>query len=447
MKTQHPKLKTPPRPLFSCGFFRYCTQTVVSPTTPITPTLPQPPPPPPPPLPPATDTLPSQSHPESESSSSSSSTSQSFTQWRKVLKLVIVYTILPLQISMKTQHPKLKTPPRPLFSCGFFRYCTQTVLSPTTPITPTLPQPPPPPPPLLPPATDTLPSRPHPESESSSSSSSTSQSFTQWRFPLPQSPIFHHQPTPQLEFLSQLPRESTSSDLPPLPPPSAVLSSNLAELFHVAELQFSTGSDADRLSALHLLEHSLVAKPATEGGGDRACPPAVMNGVVSFLKDPAEAKSATKVLLALCLAEGNRHVAVEAGAVAEVVETVAGLEGSAAERALAALDLLCTLPEGAAELRTHALAVPMLVEMMGKVAGRGKECAISVLAVIFGGGSGNGNEGVPVAQSEDVRRTVVVALQGKCSARGRRKGSQLLKLLHLHDNDENGRLDFTEEGQ
>ncbi|KAJ4957647.1 hypothetical protein NE237_024758 [Protea cynaroides] len=337
---------------------------------------------------------------------------------------------------MKTHHPKLKTPPRPLFSCGIFRYCTQTVLSPTTPHTPTLPPPPPqslslPPPP---PAIDPLPSQSHPESESStsSSSSSTSQSFTQWRFPLPQSPILHHLPTSHFEIQSQ-------------PPPPPVLSTNLAELFHVAELQFSTGSDADRLSALHLLERSLVAKPEAEGGGDRACPPAVMNGVVGFLKDPTESKPATKVLLGLCLAEGNRHVAVEAGAVAEVVETMAGLEGSAAERALAALDLLCTVPEGAAELRAHALAVPMLVEMMGKVAGRGTECAISVLAVIFSGG-GSGNDGVGVAQTEEVREAVVVALQGKSSARGRRKGSQLLKLLQLHDND-NGRFDFTEEGQ
>nr|DAD41638.1 TPA_asm: hypothetical protein HUJ06_015960 [Nelumbo nucifera] len=53
-----------------------------------------------------------------------------------------------------------------------------------------------------------------------------------------------------------------------------------------------------------------------------------MNGV-GFLKDPAGAKPATKVLLALCLAECNRHVAVEAEEVAEVVETVAELEGSA----------------------------------------------------------------------------------------------------------------------
>nr|DAD35586.1 TPA_asm: hypothetical protein HUJ06_006226 [Nelumbo nucifera] len=314
---------------------------------------------------------------------------------------------------MKTHHPKLKSPPRPLFSCGIFSYCTQTVLSPTTTQTPTLPEPasdtppPPLPPPPPPPQLSTPPSRPHPESESSSSS--TSQSFTQWRFPLPQSPVVHHYASAELDA----PLESTSAQLPKALPETDTplpLVSNLEELFHVAELQFSTGSDSARLSALHLLERSLVPNPPADGSRDPTCPPSVMSGVVRFLKDPAGAKPATKVLLALCLAECNRHVAVEAGAVAEVVETVAELEGSAAERALAALELLCTVPEGASELRAHALAVPMLVEMVTKMAGRGKEHGISVLAVIFGGGG--------------------------------EKGAQILKVLQ-----ENGRLDLTEDGR
>nr|DAD26729.1 TPA_asm: hypothetical protein HUJ06_028197 [Nelumbo nucifera] len=113
-----------------------------------------------------------------------------------------------------------------------------------------------------------------------------------------------------------------------------------------------------------------------------------MNGVVGFLKDPAGAKPATKVLLASCLAECNRHVAVEVGAFAEVE-----LEGSAAERALAALEFLCTVLGGAVELRAHTLAIPMLVEMdqmVMKMAGRGKEHGISVMAVIFGGGGSAG---------------------------------------------------------
>lgn len=153
------------------------------------------------------------------------------------------------------------------------------------------------------------------------------------------------------------------------------------------------------------------------------------------------AKPATKVLFALCLAGKNRQVAVEVGAVSAVVETAMELDGSAAERALAALELMCTVAEGAAEIRSHALAVPVMVGMMAKMEGRGREHAIGVLAVVFGGGSG---EIAVVAPPEEVARAVALALQGDCSARGRRKGSQLLKVLQ--ENRGNGQSDFTEEG-
>ncbi|RWR82881.1 U-box domain-containing protein 26 [Cinnamomum micranthum f. kanehirae] len=338
---------------------------------------------------------------------------------------------------MKT-HPKLKSTPRPLFSCGFFGHCTQSVVSPTTPHNPSLHLPPPPPsapeslpPHPPPPASD--PTLPPSSSSSSSSSSSTSQSFTQWRFPIQKPPFSHDLPPESVSETEQTP-EPASEPNPPIPPPPPMSSSNMAELFHVAELQLTSGVDDARISTLQLLEKKLVPNPLPEGGGSAACPTAVMVGVVGCLNDASMAKAATKVLLALCLAEENRRVAVEAGAVAEVVETLAGLEGTAVERALAALELLCTLPEGAAELRSHALSVPVLVEMVAKTAGRGKECAISVLAAMFG--CGEGEPPPPV-----VAQAVLLALQGECSARGRRKGTQLLKAL-----EENGRLDLTEEG-
>lgn len=129
---------------------------------------------------------------------------------------------------------------------------------------------------------------------------------------------------------------------------------------------------------------------------------------------------------------------MEAGAVAAVVEATLEMEDPAAERALAALELMCTVAEGAAEVRAHALAVPAMVTMMGRTSARGKEYAISVLAVIYGGVSeaeGDGEEeeeeeaeGV-TAPPEEVARAVALALQGDCSARGRRKGGQLLKAL------------------
>lgn len=102
------------------------------------------------------------------------------------------------------------------------------------------------------------------------------------------------------------------------------------------------------------------------------------------------------------------------------------MEGPPAERALAALELMCTVAEGAEEVRAHALAVPVMVMMMGKTGARGKEYAIGVLAVIYGGVAVGERETAP---PEEVARAVELALQGECSARGRRKGAQLLKTL------------------
>ncbi|XP_075516213.1 uncharacterized protein LOC142551057 [Primulina tabacum] len=313
---------------------------------------------------------------------------------------------------------KLKTTPRTqLFSCGFFRQCTQTVLSPTTTSTP----------PPLPQAPAPPPAHSQPES-SSSSSSNTSQSFTQWKFPLSNSPIGHNSyshPKPNPE---PNPRRDIS-----VPPP--ILHANLEELFHTAELHFSSGSDYDRVGVIQLLERSLVPDPraAVEGG---ACPVAVVRGVVECLREGVARKPSSKVLLALCLVEENRSVAVEAGAVTAVVEALADAEISLAERSLAVLELLCTTAEGAEEVRAHVLAVPMMVEVMGRMEGRGKEHALSVLAVIYGVLC----DDATVAPPEEVARAVMLALQGDCSARGRRKGAQLLRILQ-----ENGRSDMTQD--
>lgn len=167
-------------------------------------------------------------------------------------------------------------------------------------------------------------------------------------------------------------------------------------------------------------------------------PTAVMGGVIEYMKEKATAKPATKILLALCLVGVNRRVAVECHAAARVVDALPDLEGTAAERALAALDLMCMVPKGAAEVRAHALAVPMLVAVMGRMEGRGREYAISVLAAAYN--CGGDHHVMTVAPPEEVARAVVLAMQqGDCSARGRRKGAQLLKTLQ-----ENGRLDLTQ---
>ncbi|TKY74567.1 U-box domain-containing protein 26 [Spatholobus suberectus] len=292
---------------------------------------------------------------------------------------------------MKSHQPKLKTQ---LFSCGFFRHCAQTVLSPTA-STPPLP--------LTPPRFQQC------ESSTSSSSSTTSQSFTQWRFS-PPTPT----PTPNTNNNNNnLIKTNTDTNTSFNPPPPQI--HNLQELFHISELQLTT----DPTSALHLLERSLVPNPPQD---QPPCPPDLMRALIRNL---AHAKPATKILFALCLSHANRRVAVEAGAVAAVVEAAPELDGAPAERALAALELMCTLPDGAEEVRAHALAVPVMVTMMGKTAARGKEYAIGVLAVVYGGSRADR----PTAPPEEVARAVELALQGECSARGRRKGAQLLKTL------------------
>ncbi|WOK91485.1 proline-rich receptor-like protein kinase PERK2 [Canna indica] len=339
--------------------------------------------------------------------------------------------------SHQSPHAKLKTPPRALFSCGIFRNCTQSVLSPTNPppsaatflpsasptpapaaatpppsASPTPTAPPPQPSSTSDPPRPTERERPAASTSSSSSSSSTSQSFTQWRFPLQH----HHQQQP--------PPEPERRPLAVDPPAAA--SFNLAEAFHAAELQFASGA---RLPALRLLERSLAPDSTSM---PIPCPPAVMAGVVASLRDHASARPAAKVLLALLLAEHNRRAAVEAGAASAAVEAVAasGPAGATAERALAALELLCTVPEGAAEVRRHGSAAPALAGAVEGMVGRGRECAVGVMVAIYGGATAG--EAPP-----EVGRAVVAAMQGECSARARRKGAQLLRALQ-----ESGRLEI-----
>ncbi|KAI3677229.1 hypothetical protein L1987_86852 [Smallanthus sonchifolius] len=228
-----------------------------------------------------------------------------------------------------------------------------------------------------------------------------------------------------MEILSTPEPPSPAVAPPPQPPPPVIIS-DLQELFHVADLQPSTGEESDKIKAIYMLQHFLVnSRAAADGGALVLCPTSVMRRVLSCLKDKHVVKPATKVLLALCLGECNRHVAVEEGAVGKVVEALVDLEGGA-------------VAEGAAELRAHALVGPMMVEVMRRVeTSRGRENAIGVLAVIYGGAGG---DAVGFAPQEEVARVVMLAMQGDCSARGRRKGAHLLKMLQ-----ENQRLDLTQE--
>uniref|UniRef100_A0ACD5TDY5 Uncharacterized protein n=1 Tax=Avena sativa TaxID=4498 RepID=A0ACD5TDY5_AVESA len=331
---------------------------------------------------------------------------------------------------------KLKATPRALFSCGIFSTCTHPALSPTatpnnnvalgnglagsaTPCTEGAASP-------LAEAAAALPSPPQwhlktqtpgkagsnangagPSSSSSSSSSSASQSFTQWRLPV------HHPP------------QQASASTP----------AGAGHALASAEEKFAAG---EAVAALRAVEREMEAASSASA---RAVPAGVIAGVVAAVREPATARLAAKVLLVVLLEEGNREAAVEAGAASAAVEAVAasGPAGSTAERALASLELLCTAAGGAAAVRREALAAPVLARAVEGMAGRGRECAIGVLAAIYGGTGGE--EGAASPPPPEVVKAVVGAMQGECSARGRRKGAQLLRALQ-----EGGRLGLAWDG-
>jgi hypothetical protein len=335
--------------------------------------------------------------------------------------------------------PKLKATPRALFSCGIFSTCTHPALSPTatpnnnvaagavkgggsttpegtaSPLAEAV-------------ATSALPSPPQwyqkqkavqggvsngngagPSSSSSSSSSSASQSFTQWRLPV------HHPPHASASATGQVPVGGAHA------------------LMMSAEEKFAAG---EVVAALRAVEREMEAASSA-----RAVPASVVAGVVAAVREPATARLAAKVLLVVLLEEGNREAAVEAGAASAAVEAVAasGPAGATAERALASLELLCTAAGGTAAVRREALAAPVLARAVQGMTGRGRECAIGVLAAIYGG-SGGVEEGASPPPPEVVK-AVVGAMQGECSARGRRKGAQLLRALQ-----EGGRLGLAWDG-
>ncbi|KAM0880949.1 hypothetical protein ACQ4PT_033231 [Festuca glaucescens] len=339
---------------------------------------------------------------------------------------------------------KLKPTPRALFSCGIFSTCTHPALSPTatpnnnvalgnggalkgggstTPCTDGTASP------LAEAvAAAALPSPPQwyqkqpqkavqagsngngagPSSSSSSSSSSASQSFTQWRLPV------HHPPHASASAAGKVPVGAEH-----------VLMTSAEEKFAAGEV----------VAALRAVEREMEVAAST-----KAVPAGVVAGVVAAVREPATARLAAKVLLVVLLEEGNREAALDAGAASAAVEAVAasGPAGATAERALASLELLCTAAGGAAAVRREALAAPVLARAVEGMSGRGRECAIGVLAAIYGG---SGVEEGASPPPPEVVKAVVGAMQGECSARGRRKGAQLLRALQ-----ENGCLGLAWDG-
>nr|TKR98140.1 hypothetical protein D5086_0000205990 [Populus alba] len=207
---------------------------------------------------------------------------------------------------------------------------------------------------------------------------------TQWRFPLSNSPpSTNPDPKPRAESRVRLYTTVGSSHAPQRPArtPQPGL-----------ELQLTNGSETEQLSALYLLERSLVTRPTVR-----------------------------PVLLALCLAEANRHVAVEAGRGRWWKWRWSSTELRRRGH-LAALELTCTVGRWggrAPEPRTGGAGNG---DNDGKMGWEGERVCDKCSPVIYG--VAELRQMVSKLFMRRQRRWRVqwrLALQGDCTARGRRR--------------------------
>jgi hypothetical protein len=104
--------------------------------------------------------------------------------------------------------------------------------------------------------------------------------------------------------------------------------------------------------------------------------------------------------------------AVEVGAVASLLEMLPRARSATAERKAAMIE--------------HALAVPVLVELILRVSDRGTEYAAGTLSSMC-------SDSVAMreaAVAHGAPTKLLLLIQSDCTARAKRKASQLLKVLH-----------------
>lgn len=155
----------------------------------------------------------------------------------------------------------------------------------------------------------------------------------------------------------------------------------------------------------------------------------VMEALNEMLRDEKQlrlVKLATRTLLALCLLRDNRYRAVEVGVVASLIEMLPRARSASAEKALATLELLGTTEEGKTAMIEHALAVPVLVELILKVSDRGTEYATGTLSSMCS----DSMTMREAAVAHGAPTKLLLLIQSDCTARAKRKASQLLKALH-----------------
>ncbi|KAF8410083.1 hypothetical protein HHK36_002605 [Tetracentron sinense] len=207
----------------------------------------------------------------------------------------------------------------------------------------------------------------------------------------------------------------------------AAVSSQPDQMAFLASLLSHPSSEV-RVNAVTLVENVVAGTPleirALIGNAD-----GIFEGIIVILSNPLAypkaIKMGIKVLFALCLVKQNRHKALSAGAAEALIDRLADLEKSDAERGLATIELLCRVPAGCAAIAGHALTVPLLVKIILKISDRATEYAAGAMLTLC-------------SASEQLQRDAVAAgvvtqllllVQSGCTERAKRKALLLLKLL------------------
>lgn len=191
-------------------------------------------------------------------------------------------------------------------------------------------------------------------------------------------------------------------------------------------LQYS--SLGAKLAAAMLLRTLFKQDDAREAVGKAK---GVFEGLVSLLKDNSlnskAQKLVVKVMERACESSANRIKAVDAGAVAALVNLLSRCQKASIERVLAALELLCDTIEGKDAASRLPDFFPILIEKMVRVSDLSTEHATACVLEVC---SLNRDETLHLALDAGIYPQLLLVLQSGSTTRVKCKAQELLKRLH-----------------
>ncbi|XWS74140.1 hypothetical protein CRYUN_Cryun02cG0190100 [Craigia yunnanensis] len=178
--------------------------------------------------------------------------------------------------------------------------------------------------------------------------------------------------------------------------------------------------EARENAAATLFSLSVVDANKVTIGASGAIPP-----LVTLLSEGTQRgkKDAATALFNLCIYQGNKGKAVRAGVVPTLMRLLTGPGGGMVDEALAILAILASHPEGKSAIGA-AVAVPVLVDVIGNGSPRNRENAAAVLVHLCAGDQ----QHLAEAQKLGVMGPLVDLAQNGTD-RGKRKAAQLLECM------------------